>query len=261
MSEREQYQHGVPCWVAAVHPHPDAAAEFYAQLFGWETEDLMEDESGESYIVCTLRGRDVAALVSPGPAPKPPEPVWGTHMWVDSADSATARALDVGGTVIAEPFDSPGGGRVAVLADPAGAAFCLWEPQGRHGAQLVNEPSAWAMSMLTTPEPEDAAAFYGEVFGWKTQPFGPATLFRQPGYVGGEPEQPVPRDVVAVMAPGEGPAAWRPDFWVDDIADVVDQATTLGGTTIVPPYDIPNMKQAILTDPQGAPFSVTQLLL
>jgi predicted enzyme related to lactoylglutathione lyase len=148
-----------------------------------------------------------------------------------------------------------------VIADPAGAAFCLWEPQGRHGAQLVNEPSAWAMSLLTTPEPEAAVAFYGDVFGWQTEPFGPATLFRQPGYVGGEPEQPVPRDVVAVMAPGEGPAAWRPDFWVADIEATVEQAGVLGGATVVPTYDVPNMKQAVLSDPQGAPFSVTQLLL
>jgi predicted enzyme related to lactoylglutathione lyase len=261
MSERDGYQPGVPCWVAAVHPDPDAAAGFYGELFGWETQDLMPDDSPESYIVCSLRGRDVAALVSPGPAPAPPSAVWGTHVWVESADHTTSLAREAGGSVIAEPFDSPGGGRVAVLADPAGAAFCLWEPSGRLGAQLVNEPSAWAMSMLSTPEQDAAVEFYGTLFGWEAEPFGPATLFRQPGYVGGEPEQPVPRDVVAVMAPGGGPAAWRPDFWVSDVHAAVERASALGGTTVVPPYDMPNMKQAVLTDAQGAPFSVTQLML
>jgi predicted enzyme related to lactoylglutathione lyase len=259
MSERDGYEHGVPCWVAAVHPDPDAAARFYGELFGWQADDLMPPDSDESYIVCKLRGRDVAALVSPGPAPRPPEPVWGTHVWVDDADATVARAEEAGGSTIAAPFDSPGGGRVAVLADPSGAAFCLWEPTGRRGAQLVNEPSAWAMSMLSTPDPEGAKEFYGAVFGWESEGFGPATLFRLPGFFGGEPTQPVPRDVVAVMVEGE-PAQWRPDFWVADIDATVASAAETGGATIVPPYDIPNMRQAVLADPQGAAFSVTQLV-
>jgi predicted enzyme related to lactoylglutathione lyase len=259
MSERDGYEHGVPCWMAAVHPDPGAAAHFYGELFGWQTDDLMPPDSAESYIVCKLRGRDVAALVSPGPAPRPPEPVWGTHVWVDDADVAVARAEEAGGSTIAAPFDSPGGARVAVLADPSGAVFCLWEPAGRRGAQLVNEPGAWAMSMLSTPDPEAAKRFYGAVFGWETEGFGPATLFRLPGFFGGEPEQPVPRDVVAVMVEGE-PAQWRPDFWVADAEATVANAGRLGGATVVPPYDIPNMKQAVLADPQGAAFTVTQLM-
>src|SRR4051794_4308384 len=224
MSERDGYTTGVPCWVAAVHPDPPAAAAFYSELFGWETQNLMPESSGEHYIVCTLNGRDVSALVSTGPAPAPPEPIWGTHVSVDSADATAAAARDAGGTVIAEPFDSPGGGRVAVLADPGGAAFCLWEPQGRHGAQLVNEPSAWAMSLLATPDTEAAAAFYAELFGWTTESFGPTTLFRLPGYVGGEPEQPVSREVVAAMIEGEAPAPWAVDFWIDD-ADAAAERT------------------------------------
>src|SRR4051794_14476397 len=129
MSERDGYEPGVPCWVAGVHPDPPAAAEFYAELFGWETEDLMPPGSSEHYIVCRLGGWDVAALVSSGPAPAPPEAVWASHVWVAGADAAAETAKQEGGAVIAEPFDSPGGARVAVLADPAGAAFCLWEPR------------------------------------------------------------------------------------------------------------------------------------
>ena len=51
--------------------------------------------------------------------------------------------------------------------------------------------------------------FYGELFGWEAEPFGPPGLRLLPpaGYVGGEPQQPVPRDVVAVMAPATRPRA------------------------------------------------------
>src|SRR3954451_5896676 len=110
MSERDGYATGVPCWVAAVHPDPPAAAAFYSELFGWETEDRMPAGSGEHYVSCRLRGRDVDAIVSDGPAPTPPEPVWGTHVWVNSSDDGVAVAREAGGSVVAEPFDSPGGG-------------------------------------------------------------------------------------------------------------------------------------------------------
>ena len=62
------------------------------------------------------------------------------------------------------------------------------------------------MSVLHTRAPEAAARFYRDVFGWESESFAPGiSLFRLPGYVGGEPAQPVPRDVVAVMAPGRRP--------------------------------------------------------
>ncbi len=115
--------------------------------------------------------------------------------------------------------------------------FNAWEPRIRKGAQLVNEPGAWAMSRLDTADPDGAAAFYGEVFGWTTEAFGPATMFRLPGYVGGEPEQPVSREVVAVMTPAEQGARWIVDFWVDDIDAAVARSEEGGGTTVAAPFD------------------------
>ena len=103
----------------------------------------------------------------------------------------------------------------------------MWQAGRRAGAQRVNEASAWAMSALSTDDPDSAQAFYGQLFGWRAESFdaGPgaeAWLWRLPGYVGGEPEQPVPRDVVAVMMrvpadqPGGPPPNWGVDFWIDD---------------------------------------------
>ena len=107
-----------------------------------------------------------------------------------------------------EPFDVLPAGRVAAVEDPGGAIVGLWEPAERRGCQLVNEAAAYAMSALHTPDPEMAARFYGEVFGWESEAFAPGiSLFRLPGYVGGEPSQPVPRDVVAVMAKMTDPPA------------------------------------------------------
>jgi predicted enzyme related to lactoylglutathione lyase len=156
--------------------------------------------------MCRLRGSDVAAIGSPPPAGAPPG--WTTYVWVDDADAVAASAVKAGGSLLAEPFGSLDGGRMAIVADPAGAAFGVWTPGAHRGAQRINEPSAYAMSFLRTPDPEGAKVFYGAVLGWTTEAFGSMLLWRLSGYVGGVPEQPVSRDVVAVMArAGDGEAA------------------------------------------------------
>jgi len=135
---------------------------------------------------------------------------------------------------------------------------------------VVNEAGAWSWRQLFTRDPEGAKAFYGAVFGWDTQAFGEGdgavTMWRVPGFVGGEPEQPVLRDVVAGMAamtPDQFPAGtlphWRIDFWVDDVDATVARATELGGRPVVPAYDTPISRQAVLADPQGAVFSVSRV--
>ena len=269
MSERDGFEPGVPCWVQAVHPDPGAAVAFYTDLFGWESESLMPPDHPGDYFVCRLRGRDVAAIVSQHGAPAPPSAVWTTHIWVDSADDTAARVSEAGGGVIGQPFDSPGGGRQVIVSDPSGAVFSVWEPRGRNGAQLVNEPGAWSMSALNTPDPETCKRFYGEVFGWETETFdlGDAemTMWKVPGYVGGEPQQPVARDVIATMLPAAGdladaPPHWSVDFWIQNVDDSARKATELGGEVITGPYDIPNtgLRQAVIVDPQGATVSLTQ---
>jgi len=266
VSERDGFEPGVPCWVAGVHPDPSAAAGFYTQLFGWEAENLMPPDHPADYFLCTLRGRRVAALVSQHGAPPPPQPLWGTYVWVDDADESAAKASELGGALVGGPFDSPGGGRMAVLTDPSGAGFGLWQPGENTGAQVVNEPGAWAMSDLRTPDLDGAEAFYGELFGWQTETFemgeDRVTMWRLPGYVGGEPEQPVSREVVAVSAPlSDGPPRWDVNFWVDDADGAAEKTAELGGTVVVEPFDTPGFRNAVVADPQGAVFSVSQLKL
>ena len=48
MPERDGYIAGVPCWVDTSQPDPDAAADFYGGLFGWEFEDAMMLFSNQS---------------------------------------------------------------------------------------------------------------------------------------------------------------------------------------------------------------------
>ena len=216
MSERNGYEHGVPCWVDTWREDVNPAAAFYGEIFGWDVVGA-EPAGEDAYAMCTLRERMVAGIGSPLPPAAPKSPAaWTTYVQVDDVDETAAKVRAAGGSVLAEPFDSLDGGRIAIIADPSGAALGVWRLGEHRGAELVNEPSAWAMSFLMSPDPDAAARFYGAVFGWETESFGPATMFRLPGFVGGEPSQPVPRDVVAVMmpAPEGAPPAWGVNFWV-----------------------------------------------
>jgi predicted enzyme related to lactoylglutathione lyase len=253
MSERHTYAPGVPCWVEAMAADPATAQRFYAALLGWEIFGT------PGYAVARTRGLDVAGI---GLAPEPGTPAaWFTHIKVENADATADRVAAAGGTVLHAAFDVAPAGRLAVVTDPAGATFCLWQAGVREGAQVVNEPGAWAMSALQTDDPKAAAAFYGAVFGWQAQPMGPMTLLRLPGYVGGEPQQPVPRDVVAVIVPSTaGAAGWGVDFWVSDTDAIAGRAEQLGGAVVMAPFDRPLFRSALLADPEGATFSISQLV-
>ena len=263
MSERDHYPSGVPCWIDTAQPDPEAALDFYGTLLGWEFigPGTMPGDPPGKYYVARLRGKDVAGIGSQPPGARP-TPAWITYVAVDSADQAVDRAREAGGTVDVEPFDAPPAGRMGVLRDPAGAVFCIWQGDLRQGAQLVNEPSAWAMSVLHTNDSERAKAFYGALFGWEAEPFGPeVTLFRLPGYVGGEPGQPVPRDVVAAMMATDAEPGWSIDVWVADADRVAVTAAELGGAVRIEPREIPGFRNAVIADPQGAELSVSQLLV
>ncbi len=263
MSERDGFQHGVPCWVDTWQSDADAAADFYAAVFGWECEG----ESGGPYM-CRLRGRDVA-MIGQLPAEEAHRPAaWMTNVQVEDAEEAAGRITDAGGSVRLGPFDALDGGRIAVVADPAGAHFSLWELGSHGGAQAVNEPGAWAWAQLHTPDREAAEAFYSQVFGWETERFGEGedapTMFKLSGYVGGEPEQPVPRDVVAGMVaagPDQGGAHWLNDFWVDDVDSALATATGSGGRAVVDAFDTDFFRHAVIADPAGATFSITKITI
>lgn len=186
MTQRSGYPAGAPCWVDTWQPDPRAAMRFYGALFGWTFDAAASMPAGleGDYFTARLGGRLVAGI---GQAPAGSPAVWSTYLRVDDVEQALARAEEAGGTRLAGPLEVGSDGRLAVLADATGVPFCLWQPRGRTGAQVVDEPGAWAMSSLHTTDPERARTFYGDVFGWELESVAgaPFTQWRLAGQVVG----------------------------------------------------------------------------
>jgi uncharacterized protein len=279
MPARDRYIPGVPCWVDTTQPDPDAAAEFYGGILGWEFEDVMPPSSDAKYLEARIGGRRVAA-VSSQPEGSPPEPMWNTYVWVESADETVAKVRDAGGSAVAEPMDVLDAGRVATFTDPEGAAFGVWQANEHPGAEVVNEHGSLNFNDLHTRDVEGAKSFYGAVFGWEVLELeGGAQMWALPGYgdhldhlnpgtVEGMGEMGAPKgfeNVVASIAPIpddqlDTPAHWGVTFAVDDADAIAEKAAELGGTVVMPPTDMPWVRVTVITDPQGATFTASKFV-
>src|SRR5215208_1275480 len=300
MPERDGYIPGVPCWVDASEPDPEAAVHFYGGLFGWEFEDVMPSSSEGSYLIARhkatsssifdisgARRRGEVAAVQSIPEAAPPAAMWNTYFWVESADEAASKVRDAGGGVVMEPFDFMDACRMAVFTDPEGAAFRVWEARQHKGARLVNDPGALVFNGLNTRDVEGARSFYGSVFGWQTGAIGGgAEGWTLPGYGDWLEREHHPRlreqmakagapegfeDVVASIIPiaddqPDTPAHWSVTFATDDADATAAKATELGGKVIVPPFDAPwstptyTIRITVIGDPQGATFIASKFV-
>jgi uncharacterized protein len=275
MERNDRYIPGVPCWIDTTQPDPKAATSFYGGLFGWEFEDVALPESPGSYYIARLRDGDVAAVGSQ-PEQGPRDAVWNTYVWVEDADETAATVRDAGGTVLMGPDDVGESGRVAVFADPEGAAFCVWQAKEHWGAAVVNEPGSLNFNDLHTRDLEGAEAFYGAVFGWELLHGGMWALAgygdfleqRKPGMRQGMADMGAPErfeDVVASANPIPGdqadvPPHWGVTFAVDDADAVAARAEELGGRVVVPPFDAPWVRVTVISDPQGAAFTASKFM-
>ena len=252
MGERTQYAPGTFSWTDLTTTDQDAAKAFYGGLFGWQADDRPVGD-GMVYSMMQLDGREVAAI-SPQPqmlrdAGAPP--TWNSYVTVESADATTDRAGELGGTVLAPPFDVLDAGRMSVIGDPQGALFMPWEPRENIGAALVNAPGALCWNELQSPDLEASTVFYSALFGWTITPFEGSP---EPYLVimNGERSNGGIREVT----PPGTPPHWLVYFGTEDIDAGLAKVEELGGTKIAGPIDIQIAKIGIVQDPQGAVFAL-----
>jgi predicted enzyme related to lactoylglutathione lyase len=241
MGERTSHPPGTFSWAELATSDAEAAKAFYAQLFRWEYDDNPIGD-GQVYTMAARDGGTVAALFG---SDQPPH--WNCYVTVASADESVAKAKDAGGTELHEPFDVMDVGRMAFVADPAGAAIFLWEPRRHIGAQLVNQPGALNWNDLVTPDPDGAERFYGALFGWTFEEHQEV-----PGYrviKNGDHEN------GGVFPREDAPPGWIPYFGHEDVGRVIEEVPGLGGE-VLNAFQMWQGSIGVVSDPQGAPFAL-----
>ncbi|HEU4702504.1 MAG TPA: VOC family protein [Conexibacter sp.] len=257
MGERTQYAPGTFSWVDLTTTDQDGARAFYRELFGWGSDDMPAGE-GVVYSMMTKDGHHVAAI-SPQPQAQRDAgvpPAWNSYVTVASADQTAAKAAELGGSVHAQPFDVFDAGRMAVIQDPQGAWFMVWEPKRHIGAGLVNAPGALVWNELGTTDVDAAGAFYAQLFGWDVAPFEgseqPYWSITNGGRSNGG---------MMPVQPPHAPPHWTVYFGVDDLDAATARVGELGGIVHAGPIDIQMARIAIVADPQGATFALYEGML
>ncbi|NGO41523.1 VOC family protein [Streptomyces ureilyticus] len=239
---------GGPCWTELGTSDLEAAKRFYTNIFGWRPETDPRQEAG-GYTIAHLGDAPVAALT---PLYQESQPVaWNVSFWAPDADGAVAAVRAAGGAVLMEPMDVFDLGRFAVVTDPGGAAFQLWQARSFPGAGLFNAPGSLGWVELMTRDPVAVTAFYRTVFGWTVHASESYTQWGIEGSdFGGMVE-------MGDKFPHEVPSHWLPYFAVEDVDRTAQDCIAAEGTLLMEPTTIGDGRRiAVPRDPQGAMFGL-----
>ena len=252
----DKHAPGSFCWIELGTTDQNAAKQFYASLFGWEINDSPMGPD-EIYTIFKLESRDAAAAYTlrPDMRAQGVPPHWMLYVSVASADESAAKAAQSRGKVVAGPFDVLDFGRMAVLQDPAGAAFSVWQPKRHAGIGIAGAPGAFCWADLSTTDPAGASTFYRGLFGWEIMPgqddSGYLHIKNGETFIGGIPP--------AAYRNPNTPPHWLLYFSVGDCDASASKAQSLGASLYMGPMTMEKVgRWAVVADPQGAVFALFQ---
>ncbi len=251
MGERNAYKPGTFCWAELTTSDQGAAKAFYGALFGWGARDI--PLGGDAYYSMQLLDDKRVAAIAPQPQQQRDAgvpPLWNSYVSVQSADAVAERAKELGAQMHAPPFDVMTAGRMAVIQDPQGAYFMLWQPGETVGAELVNAPGALVWNELQSPDLDASASFYGDLFGWQVEQFA-GMEERYLSIKNGDANNGGMRELTPPSPPN-----WLVYFGTEEIDAALAKVDELGGSKLAGPIDIGIARIAVVADPQGAVFAL-----
>jgi predicted enzyme related to lactoylglutathione lyase len=255
VGQRSEYKPGTFCWADLATTDPDAAKEFYGDLFGWEAEDVPTGDDGGVYTMLKKGDDQVGALFAQGPSEREQgiPPHWNNYVTVEDVDAVLEKAGELGGEALGDAIDVMEAGRMGVIQDPNGGIVCVWQPKETIGATRVNEPGCLCWNDLTTKDPDAAEKFYTELFGWRTEKLDTDEVDYRVIFNGD-------RSNGGIVKPpddmGDIPPFWTPYFAVESVDDTLEKAKEAGAEVMAGPLDVPQGRFVVLRDPGHAVFAV-----
>lgn len=245
-------------WHDLLTPDPDSAVAFYAAIAGWGTQ-TWRAQGREPYRMWTLGTTPFGGVMKLPPHLAGAPPHWISYVYVDDVLRCTERTKTLGGRVLHPPEEIPTVGRLAVIADPQGAALSVLAstrvPPARNGPAAVGE---FSWHELATTDAHSALWFYGALFGWERDPtydMGQLGVYhiiaRQGSQIGGAYDMP---------AGTSTRSNWLPYIRVASAPTTTEQIRSLGGAVVMGPHEMPGGDLiAMAVDPQGASFAIHEV--
>ncbi len=245
-----------PCrfvWYELMTNDSVVATAFYRAVVGWDAADAGMPDG--PYTLFSVAGTPVAGLMAlPAEGRQSgAEPRWIGYVGVPDVDAHLPHLIQAGGAVHRMPTDIPGVGRFAVVADPQGSVFVLFN--GLSGSTPQAAAAGW--HELRADDAPDFA-FYETLFGWSRAEaidMGPMGLY-QTFATGGAPVGGMRTILVTRPADMLG-SGWLFYFNVPDIEAAAARVREAGGRVMDGPHPVPGGSWILhCGDPQGAAFAL-----
>jgi len=247
------------CWYELNSSDLANSASFYGGVFGWEAKEITKKPM--PYTQFFSKGLMIAGMIETkytGDC----DPFWLPYVHSKKLEQSIKTIEKAGGKVHKEPTDLGHIGRFAVMSDPEGAGFALWEMAGKvtptkesdKNVKRPETPFCW--HELHTADEEEALKFYKPALAWATQKF-------ESGYtmLSLKSDSKDAKKCFGGVAKLEGDSkpGWFLYIGVANADDTVAKVLKHGGKVLKAPYDVPKVgRLALLTDSQDAKFAIIQ---
>jgi len=225
---------------------------FFGELFNWSTQDIPMPQG--AYTMIASNGGTIGGYQAPMAGG--PDAAWLSHLQVKDAAASAKQVAALGGKVYKDAFDVHGVGVMAIVADPLGGTFALWQPTNREpGGDYAGKAGSFCWNELYTADPEASVKFYQAIGGFETE------AMEMPGmgkYHVLKKDGQSRAGVLKSPMPGV-PQSWLPYVAVTNCDTSNDKAKKLGATSLVPPTSVPTVGRfAVLKDPSGVAIGILQ---
>ncbi len=242
-------------WFEYVSNDDKKAQGFFGELFGWKTKPAPMPQG--SYTMIAL-GDDSIGGYTKSPAGAQ-HAHWLAHLQVANAQDIANKVKALGGKIATEPFKLGDHGTMAIVSDPLGGTFALWQPAKPEdaGGDYKGADGSWIWNELYTEDPDRSVAFYKAIGGFEVE-----TMKMNGGGPGPSRYEILKSDGkgrAGVMKMPGVPQMWMPYVKVANTDATVAKAKQLGATFRMEAETVPNVgRLAIFIDPQGAPLGILQ---
>jgi uncharacterized protein len=252
--------HGKFSWYELMTPDPAAAKAFYTSVVGWTSSEVGSPD--KPYGIFNVRGSGIAGILTITPEMGAMPPSWMGYVAVDNCDEHVEAIVNAGGSLRMPPTDVPGMLRFAVVTDPQGAPFYVFNPfpgmTPPADPPVPPEPGTIGWHELMAVDGDSAFEFYSSMFGWtksQTHDMGPMGIYQLFAIDGKE------AGGMLTKPPSVPAPSWSYYIMVDSCKAAIEKITAAGGTIIHGPHAVPGgswIVQAI--DPQGALFCLNSVI-